>query len=144
MKIYIAMTWASIVCLFLTAALHSISLFVAPQGTNDIEKQFVETMTQYQMDMGAGFHRTLAQIFTSLSACFSLLCLFGSILLWHLLKHQTAKNVMTGIINIYLLIFGILAVLMWVFTFLPPIICTSLSFIFLIGTRWSLEKMNTE
>ncbi|MBK7360595.1 MAG: hypothetical protein IPI96_15505 [Saprospiraceae bacterium] len=38
-------------------------------------------MTQYQMDMGAGFHRTFAQIFTSLSACFSLLCLFGSMLL---------------------------------------------------------------
>lgn len=141
MKIYIAMTWASIVCLFLTAALHSISLFVAHEGTNEIEKQFVETMTQYQMDMGAGYHRTFQQIFISLSACFSLLCLFGSMLLWYLLKHQTPKTVMTGILNIYLLIFGILVVLMWVFTFLPPIICTSLSLVFLIGTRWSLGKI---
>lgn len=141
MKIYIAMTWASIVCLFLTAALHSISLFVAHEGTNEIEKQFVETMTQYQMDMGAGYHRTFQQIFISLSACFSLLCLFGSMLLWYLLKHQTQKTVMTGILNIYLLIYGILVVLMWVFTFLPPIICTSLSLVFLIGTRWSLGKL---
>ncbi|HRG69182.1 MAG: hypothetical protein JNL65_13420 [Saprospiraceae bacterium] len=144
MKLYIGLSWAAIICLFLSGALHSISLFVEPAASNDIEKQLIQTMDTYQMDMGAGYHRTFAQIFFSLSACFSLLCLFASVLLWYLLKHPISKNIMMGILNIYLIFFGVLAILMWVFTFLPPIICTSLSFLFLLGTRWSLGKMGQE
>lgn len=141
MKIYIGLSWAAIICLFLTGALHSISLFVEPEAKNEIEKQLIETMDSYQMDLGAGFQRTFSQIFLALSACFSLLCLFGGVLLWFLLKHPIDKTIMAGILNIYLIFFGVLAILMAVFTFLPPILCTSLSFLFLAGARWRLRKM---
>ncbi|MGB5025442.1 MAG: hypothetical protein WBO44_08835, partial [Saprospiraceae bacterium] len=67
--------------------------------------------------------------------------LFASVLLWYLLKHPISKIIMMGILNIYLIFFGVLAILMWVFTFLPPILCTSLSFLFLAGARWSLGKI---
>ncbi len=68
MKLYIGLSWAAIICLFLSGALHSISLFVEPAASNEIEKQLIQTMDTYQMDMGAGFHRPLAQLFFSLCA----------------------------------------------------------------------------
>jgi len=39
MKLYIGLSWAAIICLFLSGALHSISLFVEPAASNEIANQ---------------------------------------------------------------------------------------------------------
>ncbi|MBK8483451.1 MAG: hypothetical protein IPL31_03590 [Saprospiraceae bacterium] len=125
-----------LVFLFLSAIFHSLSFFAKPEPANDSERQLLDLMNNYQMDMGAGFVRTFHEIFLSVSACFTLICLFGGILLFYLFKCNLTKQVMTGVLNIYCFIFGIAFIVMLVFTFLPPIVCIGFVFISLISTRY--------
>lgn len=139
MKIYSISIHASIIFLVLTGILHSLSFIAEPQPANETEKQFMDLMQNYKMDMGAGFLRTFQQIFISLSACFTLLSLFAGVLLYYLHRNRISKQIMTGVLNIYLVIFGVLFVLVWTLTFLPPIICVTLIFISLVMSRWSIR-----
>ena len=124
----------------LTAAFHSLSFIMKEEPTNDTEKQLHELITTYSKDLGAGFHPTMMDIFLSLSACFALLYLFGGLSNWFLMKKKTGSNIMKGILNISLIVFGICFVVMAFFTFLPPIACTGLVFIALIATRLTVPK----
>jgi hypothetical protein len=140
MKLYRISINASIIFLILTGLIHALSFIAKPVPANDTEKQMMDLMQNYKMDMGAGFMRTFIQIFNSLSACFTLLCLFGGILLYYLNKNNIGKQLMTGVLNIYLVFFGVLFVLMWTLTFLPPILCVTFIFITLILSRWSVSS----
>lgn len=141
MKLYRISINASIIFLILTGILHSLSFIAKPEPANDTEKQLMDLMQNYKMDMGAGFVRTFIQIFNSLSACFTLLCLFGGILLYYLNKNNIGKQLMTGVLNIYLVFFGVLFVLMWTLTFLPPILCVTFVFFSLFISRWAVKSV---
>lgn len=123
----------------LTAAIHSISLFVKPVPANDTEKQLVDLMNTYHMEAGAGFAPTFSDLFTSMSACFSLLLLFGGMINLFVLKKTFDATLLKGILNINLLVFTIVFVLMCAFTFLPPIICTGLIWLCLAVSRLSFK-----
>ncbi len=135
-------TWLKVAAIFqvLTAAFHSISLFVTPIPTNDTEKQLLDLMSTYMMDMGSGFHRSMGDLMTGLSSCFSLVYLLGGLLNWYLVSKKLAPDIFRGVIIINLVIFGIAFGLMVTFTFLPPIILTGLVFTFLLFSWVSIRS----
>jgi hypothetical protein len=131
LKRYTLWLWIAIVFMLLTAAVHSVTLFVQPAPQNETERQLLQLMTAYRNDFGAGFHPTTANLVTALSSCFSLLCLFGGLLNAYLIKKRVGAEIMRGVIAIDLLVFGICFIVMAVFTFLPPIVLTGLIALFL-------------
>ena len=132
LKRYTFWFWVAVVFMFLTGAVHSISLFVRPVPGNEVERQLIALMSTYKNDLGAGFHPTMGNLFTALSSCFSLLCLLGGLTNAYLLKKKVDAGVLKGIVWINLLVFGICFVMMLLFTFLPPIVLTGLIVLFLM------------
>jgi hypothetical protein len=130
-KRYTLWLWIAIAFMLLTAAVHSVTLFIEPAPQNETERQIVHLLTTYRNDFGAGFHPTTASLVTALSSCFSLLCLLGGLLNAYLVKKRVGAEIMRGVIAIDLLVFGICFVVMAVFTFLPPIVLTGLIALFL-------------
>lgn len=119
----------------LTGLIHSLSFFNDPRATNDTERQLVELMSAYRMDLGAGFHPTMSDLFTSMSACFALLYLFAAWINVYLLRKNIGGELWKGLLNIQRFVFGISFVVMVVFTFLPPIVLTGLVFVCLAIAR---------
>ena len=134
---------AAVIFQFLTAAFHALSLFIRPEPSNDTERQLLELLTTYKMDAGAGFYPTFSNFFTALSSCFSFVCLLGGLTLGYLLLKHTEPRIMKGIIGINTMIFGAIFVVMGVFTFLPPIICTGLIFINLLAAYIVVPKIES-
>ena len=135
---------AAVIFQFLTAAIHALSLFIPPSSQNDTERQMLELITTYKMDMGAGFQPTFYNLFTALSSSFTFLCLFAALTNGYLLWKHTKASVMKGIIGINLAIFGIFFVVVAYFTFLPPIICVGLIFINLIAAFVVVPKTESD
>lgn len=125
--------WGAIICQLLTAIFHSMSFFAKPEAKNETEKQLFDLISNYKPDAGLGFHPSFAELFTGLSLCFTLICLFGAALNWYLKKQNTPAALWKGILLIQVIIFGTLFAAMLAFTFPPPIICTLLIFIFVCG-----------
>lgn len=140
MKLFRISINASIIFLILTGLLHSISFIVKQAPSNETEKQMMDLMQNYQMDMGNGFVRSFFQIFLSMSISFALLFLFGGMLLYYLKRSRISNQMMTGVLNIYLFFFGVVYLVMWKFTFLPPIICVTLVMISLLISRISVKE----
>ena len=121
--------WVAVVFQLLTAAIHSVSFFVTPVAGNDTERQLIELMANYRLDMGAGIHRSMQQLFTALSACFPLLCLLGALNNIYVLRKRVDADLVKGLLAIQVVVFGICFGVMAVLTFLPPIILTGLVFV---------------
>ena len=123
--------WLAVVFQLLNAAGHSLSFFITQVPTNDTERQLLDLMANYQLDMGAGFHRTTHQLFTALSACFPLFYLLGALNNIYCLKKKVDVGLLRGLLAIQLIVFGIAFGVVVVFAFLPPILLTGLVFVFL-------------
>ena len=131
LKRYTFWLWVVIVLQLLTGAGHSLSFIINPVPANETERQLLDLMSNYQSDMGAGFHRSMHQLFTALSACFPLLYLLGALNNIYLLKKRVDPNLVKGLLGIQLIVFGICFGLMAALTFLPPIVMSGLVFVFL-------------
>lgn len=116
--------WLRISTVFqlITAGLHSLSFVNSPQPQNDSEKQLIDLMSNYHMELGNGFTPTMENIMTSFSISFVLLLLFGAIINLFLAKRLDAAA-FRGLVLINVLIFGACFVTMLMLTFLPPIMC---------------------
>ncbi|MBK6722343.1 MAG: hypothetical protein IPO41_14395 [Acidobacteria bacterium] len=134
---------AAVIFMLLTAAFHAISLFVKLEPANETERQLIELVTTYRMDAGAGFHPSFGNLMTALSSCFSFLCLLGGLTLGYLMIKHTEPNIMKGMIGINVIIFGAIFVVMTVFTFLPPIVCTGLIFLNLLAAYIVVPKIES-
>jgi len=134
---------AAVIFQFVTAAFHALSLFIRPQPTNDTERQLFELMNTYRIDAGAGFHPSLSNLMTALSSCLSFVCLLGGLTLGYLMLKHTEPIIMKGIIGINVIIFGAILVVMAVFTFLPPIVCTGLIFFNLLAAYIVVPKIES-
>jgi hypothetical protein len=123
--------WFSAAILFqlLTGVLHSITLFIKPEPSNDIERQLLDLITTYKLDAGYGFAPTYSNLFTAFSSCFTFLCLYAGLTNGYLLIKHTEPNVMKGILAINVGVFGVVLLVMAFFTFLPPIMCSALIFL---------------
>lgn len=134
--------WGTVVTQILTAAFHSVSFFITPQPENDTEKQLYELITTYQQDMGAGISRTFNDLFLSLSVCFTLICLLGGIINWYMKNENLTPDIWKGLLLIQTIIFGILFLVMLKFAFLPPMICTGLIFLFILGSYFTVKPVS--
>jgi len=134
--------WLKSVIFFqiLTGLIHSLSFFSDRKASNETEGQLLDLMTNYKIDMGAGFMRSMNDILNSLSISFMLLFFFGGFLNWFLLKKHLALEIMKGVIRINLMIFGACLATMIFFTFLPPIVLNGLVFISLIGSLLTITN----
>ena len=140
MKKYSTWLKTTAIMQLITALIHATTLFVTLPPNNDTEKQLFTLMDTYRFDLGAGFHRTMGELLLALSACFCLVCLLGSLLNWYLLRKKVGPEIMKGVININLLVFGILFVLTATFAFLMPVILSGLIFLFLILSRLTINR----
>jgi hypothetical protein len=131
LKRYSFWLWVAIVFQLLNAVAHSLSFVITPVPNNETERQLLNLMSNYRMDMGAGFHRSMHQLFTALSACFPLLFLLGALNNIYVLRKKVDVGFLKGFLAIQVIIFGICFGLMAVLTFLPPIVMCGLVFIFL-------------
>jgi len=137
--------WFSAAILFqiITGVFHAISLFVKPEPMNETERQMLDLITTYPLDAGAGFTPTYSNLFTALSACFSLLCFYAAATNGFLLFKLVEPNIMKGILAVNVTIFGVCFLLMAVFTFLPPIVCTGLIFFNLLAAYIVCPKIQS-
>ncbi len=135
-------TWLKTAAIFqfIATAIHLTSLFVTLPPNNETEKQLFALMDTYKFDLGTGFHRTMGELTLVFSACLCLVCLLGGLLNWYLLRKKVASEIMKGVININLIVFGILLGLTIAFTFLLPIVQTGLIVLFLILARFTIRK----
>jgi len=140
MKKYSTWLKTAAILQFIAAIIHAITLFVTLPPNNETEKQLFTLMDTYKFDFGAGFHRTMGELLLALSACFSLVCLLGSLLNWYLLRKKIEPGIMQGVITINLVVFGILFGLTVMFAFLQPIILAGLIFLFLIFSRLAIGR----
>jgi metal-dependent HD superfamily phosphatase/phosphodiesterase len=121
--------WLAVVFQLLNAVAHSLSFFITQVPTNETERQLLELMGNYQLDMGAGFHRTTHQLFTALSACFPLFYLLGALNNIYCLKTRVEPRVLRALLAIQAIVFGIALGVIIVFAFLPPIVLSGLVFL---------------
>lgn len=140
MKRYRFWLWVTVVLLLLTALIHASTLFIAPQPQNETERQLLELLVGYKQDFGAGFQRSMKEIFIALSACFSLVCLLGGLTLAYLAKARPDVRILKGVVGVHVLVFAICFGVMAVFTFLPPIVLTGLIFVSLLITYFLLTR----
>ena len=132
LKSYRFWLWFAVVVLFVNALIHSVTLFLEPSAKNETERQLFELMTNYKLDFGLGFKRSMNELTTALSACFSLVCLLGGLTLGFLLRQQAEPRIIKGVACIHVVVFAICFAVMVVFTFLPPIILSGLIFLSLL------------
>ena len=118
-----------------TAVVHSLSFVKSPDPANDTEKQIKALTTNYHMDAGAGFHPTYADFFNSLSASFTLLFLFGGLLNRYVISKKVQPDILKGILNINLVVFGTMFLVTALLTFLPPTLFTGVVFLLLFLAR---------
>ena len=126
LKRYTFWLWVAVVFQLLTGAVHSLSLFMSPVPGNETERQLFDLMANYRLDMGAGIHRSMGELFKALSSCFSLLCLLGGLINIYLLRRKVEASAVKGLVGIQLVVFGICFGVMAALTFLPPIVLTGL------------------
>lgn len=134
---------AAVLFQFITAILHSLSLFINVPPSNETEAQLQTLITTFQMNAGAGFSPTYSDLFTALSSCFTFLCLFAGLTNGYLLLKHAEPSLMKGILAINVAIFGVVFLVMAVFTFLPPIVCTGVIFINLLAAYLVVPKIES-
>lgn len=128
----------------LSAAIHAVSFFVHAEPANETEKQLDHLMSSYKMDMGQGFHTSMDHLFLALSTCFTMLYLLGGLINWYLVRKKAPVAVIKGILGINVIVFGASFVIMAFLTFLPPIACTGLVWIFCIIAYLTVKPAGAE
>jgi hypothetical protein len=126
--------WGAIIAQGLTAIFHSLSFISKPTPRNDTEKQLLDLLKNYRMDMGGGIKRSFGHLFIGVSICFTLIYLLGALLNFYFLRSGISPAVWDGFLLIQMIIYGIVFLMQVRFTFWPPIIVTGLVFLFLLGS----------
>jgi hypothetical protein len=126
--------WGTIIAQVLTAIFHSLSFIAPAKPGNDTEKQLIDLVKNYRMDMGGGIKRSFSNLFVGVSVCFTFIYLFGAVLNWYFLKQGMSLEIWHGMMLIETIFYGIIFLLQIRFTFWPPIIVTGLVFLLAAGT----------
>lgn len=137
--------WAILAAVFqfLTGLIHGLSFFAEQQPANETEKQLMDLFVGYKQDLGAGYQRSAAELFIAVSACLTLLYLFGGMINWYLLRKKVSSDLMTGLLNIQVVVYGVSFAVMLFFAFLPPIVLTGLVFTLLFISAIVIRSQKT-
>lgn len=119
---------ATAILQLLTGAIHSLSFLRNPPPTNESERQLIELMTTYRLNM-APFHPTMQHLFDAMSASFAFLYFLGGLTILYLSGKGLSQETWKGLTGIQVLIFGGCFLVTLLLTFLPPIIFTGLVFV---------------
>jgi hypothetical protein len=131
--------WGLVIVQLLTAAFHSLSFVIKTEPANETERQLTNLMETYHIPVGMGFSPTTESLFLALSSCFTFICLLAAISNWYLKKKQIGSDVWKGLLLIQTIVFGAMFLVMFKFTFLVPIVCTGLIFLFAVGSYLSVK-----
>lgn len=118
------------IALLITACLHLVGHFIGPIPENDTEKQMLDLMINYNMNIGSETV-TMMGLYKGFSLCFSLLFLWtgfmGLFLSKNLAENSTAlrKAAYT-----YTIALGIMLAISLVYFFMIPTTCISVAFVF--------------
>ena len=123
--------WLALVLQLLTGGIHALTLIGTPVASNSTEQQLYALMINYRLDLGAGIHRSMWDLFRALSTCFTLLCLLGGLTNIYLLRKKVDPGVIKGLVGIQLVVFATGFAVIAALTFLLPIILTGLVVLFL-------------
>jgi len=126
--------WGAIIAQGLSGLFHSLSFISKPKPRNDTEKQLVDLITNYKMDMGGGIKRSFGNLFIGVSICFTFIYILGAVMNFYFLRSAISPELWNGFLLIQLIIYGLVFLMQIRFTFWPPIIVTGLVFIFLLGS----------
>lgn len=142
MRTYTTWLKAAAIVQLLTALSHAATLFVELPATNETEKTLTTLMDTYKFDLGAGFHRTMAEMTLVFSASFGLVNLFGGLINGYLIVNKASREMISPILSINLIVFGMLLVLVIRNTFLMPMLLIGLSVLFLLIARLTINRNN--
>lgn len=70
--------------------------------------------------------RSMYDLFTGVSICFTLLFLFSALLNLYLLRNEVGRTHFKAILRLQMIVFAIAFIFQIKFTFLPPIVCAGL------------------
>ena len=132
--------WAAIVMQLLTAAFHSLSFVVKDEPTNATEQQLHDLITTYKKDLGLGFTPTFWNLFTALSSCMVFLCLLAGLTNILLIRKNAGVSIIKGVVGINVIIFGAAFAVMLAFTFIMPIACIGLIFLFSLIAWFTIRE----
>ena len=123
--------WLTIAAILqlLSACAHALSFFIKHIPKNETEKQLYDLLGSYKPDLGPHFQPSFGDIYTGLSAAFTLLYLLGGWIILYLLSKNIPQETMKGVTGVCTLIFGANFLITLLFGFLPPIIMTGLVFL---------------
>lgn len=119
--------------LILTCFFHLVGHFQEPAPTDDSQKQLLDLMANYQVDIGNGATITMMEIQKGFSLCFSLLFLWSGALSLFLVKQfgsNTAALRKVAIINTIALSVG--TGISLIYFFFIPTTCFLLALIFFV------------
>ena len=106
--------------LLITALVHLIGHFYKRPPANDQERQLLELMTTYRMNMG-GIHRTVQSILSGFSLTFAAALIFITALNLAIIRSRPADRHLVGVITLVNVIMtGILLVISGISFPLPP------------------------
>jgi hypothetical protein len=128
--------WMTVVFQFLSG----ISLLSKPVPQGDTEKQLTDLIQHSHMNDGFGFSRTYTTLFVAVSTCFMVLCLFAGSLNIYLWKKKIPLNIMKGVMGINAVFFGACFVIMLLFAFFLPVLCTGLVFISTLAAYFTAKE----
>jgi hypothetical protein len=135
---------AAIAMQFITGFLHSLSFLNNPEVANESERQMLDLMQNYKMDLGVGFQPTMNDIMNAFSISFALFLFFSGTVNLYLLKNKLSSNILKGVIGINLVAYIICFITMSLLTFLPPIVCTGLIVLFLLFALITLSNKHSD
>ena len=129
--------WGAIIVQALSAIFHSLSFISKPNPRNDTEKQLIDLLQNYKLDMGGGIKRSFAHLFIGVSICFTFIYILGAVMNFYFLRSGITPDLWGGFLLIQVIMYGIVFLMQIRFTFWPPIIVTGLVFIFLLGSYFT-------
>ena len=129
--------WGTIILQLLTAVFHSLSFFVEPEPQNETEKVLMDLTRTYRPDAGLGFHPSFKDLFTGLSMGFTVAFLLAGLVNFYLLRKKISVDIWKGLLLIQTIVFGAFFIGLIFFTFIIPVACTGLIFLFLLGALLS-------
>ena len=129
--------WGTITLQLLTAVFHSLSFFVEPEPQNETEKVLMDLTRTYRPDAGLGFHPSFKDLFTGLSMGFTVAFLLAGLVNFYLLRKKISVDIWKGLLLIQTIVFGAFLIGLIFFTFIIPVACTGLIFLFLLGALLS-------